>query len=109
MQEFSSYAPSKSGARPPTRFTYLLLLALYLAQGLPVGFVTQALPVILREQNASLVLIGWSGVLLMPWGLKFLWAPLQDRYYWPRIGLGRSWILPMQMISLVCMVGLAWL
>ena len=109
MQEFSSDAPSKSGARPPTRFTYLLLLALYLAQGLPVGFVTQALPVILREQNASLVLIGWSGVLLMPWGLKFLWAPLQDRYYWPRIGLGRSWILPMQMISLVCMVGLAWL
>ena len=107
MQELSTDAPSKSGARPPTRFTYLLLLALYLAQGLPVGFVTQALPVILREQQASLVLIGWSGVLLMPWGLKFLWAPLQDRYYWPRIGLGRSWILPTQGVALLCVAGLA--
>lgn len=107
MQELSTDAPSKSGARPATRFTYLLLLALYLAQGLPVGFVTQALPVILREQQASLVLIGWSGVLLMPWGLKFLWAPLQDRYYWPRIGLGRSWILPTQGVALLCVAGLA--
>ena len=107
MQELSTDAPSKSGARPPTRSTYLLLLALYLAQGLPVGFVTQALPVILREQQASLVLIGWSGVLLMPWGLKFLWAPLQDRYYWPRIGLGRSWILPTQGVALLCVAGLA--
>lgn len=107
MQDPIQDVPSQCGTRPPTRFTYVLLLALYLAQGLPVGFVTQALPVILREQQASLVLIGWSGVLLMPWGIKFLWAPLQDRYYWPRIGLGRSWILPTQVVSLACVAGLA--
>ncbi|MDO5653154.1 MAG: MFS transporter [Brachymonas sp.] len=101
-----SSTPSET-PRPQPLFTYVLL-ALYLAQGLPVGFITQALPVVLREQQASLVLIGWSGMLLVPWSVKFLWAPLQDRYYWPRMGLGRSWIVPMQVLALLAVGGLAW-
>ena len=36
----------------------VLLGSLYLAQGLPYGFFTQALPVLLRESGMSLPLIG---------------------------------------------------
>lgn len=40
---------------------YLLLFSLYWAQGLPVGFMTHALPVILRAQGVSLAHIGGFG------------------------------------------------
>lgn len=86
--------------------TFGLLITLYLAQGLPLGFITQALPAILREYNVSLKMIGWTGVLLAPWALKFLWAPIVDRVYHQKIGQSRSWILPMQLFSaiLLCFI-----
>lgn len=84
-----------------------LLLTLYFAQGLPSGFVTQALPAILRQYNASLVAIGWSGLVLVPWGIKFLWSPFVDSHYSSRMGRSRSWILPLQIGSIVVLVILA--
>ena len=49
---------------------YLLLFSLYWAQGLPVGFMTHALPVILRAQGVSLAHIGGFGLLMLPWSIK---------------------------------------
>jgi MFS transporter, PAT family, beta-lactamase induction signal transducer AmpG len=73
-----------------------LLSSLYLAQGLPYGFFTQALPVVMRKEGLSLALIGAAAVLALPWGLKFLWAPLVDRYAGSALGARRGWILPLQ-------------
>lgn len=103
---------SKSPAPPSsTHLTHYktlgLLLTLYLAQGLPAGFITQALPAILREYKVSLVAIGWSGLILVPWGLKFLWATVVDGYYSQKIGRAKSWILPMQGLSIVILVAVA--
>ncbi len=64
-------APARLGI--PTG-TLALLAALYFAQGLPYGFFTQALPVVLRESGFSLIAISATGVLFAPWALKFLWA-----------------------------------
>ena len=55
---------------PSLRQTYLLLFSLYWAQGLPVGFMTHALPVILRAQGVSLAHIGGFGLLMLPWSIK---------------------------------------
>ncbi len=85
-----------------------LLLSLYLAQGLPVGFMTQALPAILRQYGVSLTAIGGFGLLMAPWALKFLWAPLVDRYYSEKTGQSRSWILPTQMLTVLCVASIAW-
>ena len=74
-----------------------LLGALYFSQGLPFGFFTQSLPVMLRESGFSLGVIGLTQMLAMPWGLKFLWAPLVDRYSFPRVGPRKSWIIPLQL------------
>lgn len=84
-----------------------LLLALYLAQGVPFGVYTQALPAILREYHAPLSLISLSGLLALPWALKVFWSPLVDRHYWPRIGYRRSWILPMNLGLVGVMAALA--
>ena len=77
----------------------MLLGSLYFAQGLPFGFFYQALPVLMRERDYSLVAIGLSSLLAAPWGLKFLWAPLIDRYGSPRYGRRRTFIIPLQIMS----------
>jgi len=73
-----------------------LLSALYFAQGLPFGFQTGALPILLRERGASLTAISFASALALPWMLKWLWAPLVDRYGSARFGRRRSWLLPLQ-------------
>ncbi len=85
-----------------------LLASLYVCQGLPFGFFTQALPVMLRRDGVSLEAIGLSSLLAMPWALKFLWAPLVDRWFWPAVGRRRSWILPMQALTVVALLAVAW-
>jgi len=60
------------------RHKILLLTALYAAQGLPYGFFTQALPVLLRDAGLSLKAISATSLLFLPWALKFLWAPFVD-------------------------------
>lgn len=83
-----------------------LLGALYFSQGLPYGFFTQALPALLRREGASLPAIGASSLLALPWALKFLWAPLVDRWHSPRWGRRRSWILPLQWAAILTLCGL---
>lgn len=78
-----------------------LLGTLYISQGLPFGFFTQALPAVMRQQGISLAAIGLSTLLMLPWGLKFLWAPWVDH------GPRRRWILPLQLASATVLILLA--
>ncbi len=80
---------------PPSQ-KFLLLTSLYLAQGVPFGFFTQALPVLMREQGLSLKAISATSLLFLPWALKFLWAPLVDH-----VGTRKQWILAMQFLSVL--------
>lgn len=75
----------------------LLLGSLYLSQGLPFGFFTQALPVLLRAEGLSLPLLGLAQLLTIPWALKFLWAPWIDRVQPGRAGKRRKVIIPLQL------------
>ena len=72
-----------------------LLIALYMAQGLPFGFFTLALPVLLREAGYSLTQISLLSFVALPWVLKFLWAPVLDH-----TGTRRSWLLGFQFASI---------
>lgn len=78
-----------------------LLIALYLAQGLPYGFFTQALPVLLRESGYSLKAISATSLLYLPWALKFLWAPYLDHR-----GTRRQWLLVWQLSSVAAALAL---
>ncbi|USA45879.1 MFS transporter [Acinetobacter sp. C26M] len=89
---------------PNLRQIYILLFSLYWAQGLPVGFMTHALPVILRTQGVSLAHIGGFGLLMLPWSIKIFWAAYVDRFALSKLGHYRSWIIPTQLCSVVILI-----
>jgi MFS transporter, PAT family, beta-lactamase induction signal transducer AmpG len=87
----------------PLRAPHLpLLAALYTAQGLPFGFFTLALPVLMREAGWSLTALGFLQFLAAPWVLKMLWAPIVDHH-----GQRRTWLLSMQLASCALAVAMA--
>jgi hypothetical protein len=76
------------------RSRFGILAVLYLAQGLPYGFQSFALPIFLRRSGVSLTAIGLLSALALPWLFKPLWAPLVDRYGQTR----RAWIIPLMLL-----------
>ncbi|MBZ0114556.1 MAG: MFS transporter [Thermoanaerobaculia bacterium] len=87
-------------------FRFTLLGLLYVSQAIPLGFFIVAVPSILRSEGLSLERVGLLSALAFPWLLKFLWAPLVDRFGSSRRGHYRSWILPLQ---LLCVFIVAWI
>lgn len=80
----------------------LVLAGLYTAQAIPLYLVAAAIPPILRARGVDLALIGSFAVLMAPWVLKFLWAPLIDRY-----GSRKLWIVVTQAVTLTAIAGLS--
>ncbi len=74
-----------------------LLGSLYLSQLMPLLFLFQALPVVLRQKGMSLTAIGLIPLVILPITLKFLWSPLIDRYSFTRLGHYRFWIICFQL------------
>ncbi len=70
----------------------LLFASLYFSEGAPIGFLWWALPTRLRAAGVEVSEITTLlGVLVLPWALKFLGAPLIDILRTPRWPL-RAWI-----------------
>ncbi|MTH99989.1 MFS transporter [Roseibium sp. RKSG952] len=78
---------------------FVTLSGLYLAQGIPTYLIAAALPPVLREYGVSRSAIGFFSLLMLPLVLKFLWAPLIDRFRLLPIGHRRGWIVPMQLVT----------
>lgn len=75
----------------------LLISALYISQSVPVSFIKTGFQVFLKNQGIAYDSISkLLGLLLLPWALKFLWAPLVDRIGSKKFGHRKSWIFPMQ-------------
>ena len=81
-----------------------LLTSLYFSQGLPNGFFTQALPVLLRHYNFSLAAIGLTSLLSLTWAFKFIWSPLVDQFGSNRFGYRKSWIVPLQLMAVLLLI-----
>ena len=80
------------------------ITALAIANTTPLYFATVALPTIMRTNGVSLTIIGLFGSLMLPWAFKFLWAPLLDRYYSVKFGKRKSWLIPLQILILICLM-----
>lgn len=91
----------------PVRWRVLGIVgALYTAQFIPLMFAFMAVPIILRTEGHSATTIGLVQLGLLPYLLKFLWAPLIDKY---KLGRNRykSWIWVLSALHLVSLVALA--
>ena len=104
--------PAKTDSRQGLLLT--AVGSLYVTQGIPVGFSMVALPAILRQAGVPLEVVGMASMTMLPWLLKFLWAPLADRYTlfsFGRLDLGRrrSWILCFQSLMVVALAVIAFL
>ena len=76
------------------RARVLTLCALYVAQGIPWGFITVTFVTYLAAEGFAakdLALLLTLGTL--PWSLKFFWGPVIDRYQYRPMGRRRPWIL----------------
>jgi MFS family permease len=85
---------------------WTLLTALYFAQGIPFGLFTQALPVILRQNDTPLEIIGLSSLLAFPWLLKWLWSPWVDTAPpWSRRRRS-GWLAPLLAVSALVLLAI---
>tara|TARA_X000001036_G_scaffold335776_1_gene314692 strand:- start:371 stop:3004 length:2634 start_codon:yes stop_codon:yes gene_type:complete len=72
----------------------MTLCVLYIAQGIPWGFITVTFVTFLAGEGisadniATLLLLG-----TLPWTFKFLWGPVIDRFQYRPMGRRRPWIL----------------
>ncbi|MXQ14251.1 MFS transporter [Microvirga makkahensis] len=63
---------------------------LYVGQSIISGMTFSALPSVLRDRGLPLDRIGLVYLAVLPWVLKFLWAPALERYRLPATGPSRS-------------------
>ena len=63
---------------------------LYVGQSIIGGLTFLALPSVLRERGLPLDQIGVTYLAVLPWAVKFLWAPAVERYRLPDTGPARS-------------------
>ena len=86
------------------RARVITLSALYVAQGVPWGFITVTMVTFLAAEGADAGDLAYLLTLgTLPWSFKFLWGPIIDRFQLPNLGRRRPWILIAQtgMIALL--------
>ncbi len=83
-----SHAPAATPRGLIPSIGFLVILQATLAQ-----FVVHGVPLFLREAGHSATVIGLIYLVSLPYVMRFLWAPLIDRYGSARLGHFRSWIV----------------
>ncbi|MDQ8728672.1 MFS transporter [Bradyrhizobium sp. LHD-71] len=91
---------------------YRVLLAIggvYLVQSLISGLTFNGVPAALRSSGASLDSIGLVSLVMVPWALKFIWAPAIERYRLPhgRPRRSRQVVAMCQVVAMLSLVALA--
>lgn len=86
-------------------FTFL---SLYIAQSIPMSFFSTIMPVLMRQQEYSLEVIGLLQFLKLPWVLKFLWSPAVDRTSHKTSDYKR-WIFSSELIYAVVILAISFL
>src|SRR5437762_2541123 len=84
-------------------WTALWVNTTYFAEGLPLIVTLRLGTVFFTDIGASLTSIGYVNFLGLPWNFKFLWAPLLDIF-----GTKRRWLVALQTIVGVVILGVAW-
>ncbi|WP_309085711.1 MFS transporter [Chelativorans sp.] len=82
-------------ALPSPSAVVLAVGGLYVAQSVIGGVTWAGLPAVLRDRGLPLDSVGLLSLIALPWALKFLWAPMVERYRLPPVGRNRSGMIVM--------------
>ena len=70
------------------------LFLFYFIEGLVIGYYRDSLQVLLIEKGATYEELSVLSLTMIPFSLKFLSAPIIDKYYDTDFGKRKSWIVP---------------
>ncbi|HEY8510002.1 MAG TPA: MFS transporter [Steroidobacteraceae bacterium] len=85
----------------------LVIMFLGAASGFPNQITESVLQLWLKDFGVTNTAIGILSYVAIPYLIKFLWAPLLDRYPLPFLGRRRGWILATQLASAAAIAVLA--
>lgn len=71
--------------------------------GIPLGLTGGTLQAWMADKSLDITLIGVFSLVGLPYTLKFLWAPIMDRFVPPFLGRRRGWMIIAQ-VALVCAI-----
>lgn len=89
------------------RMLIALLMGFY--SGLPLLLTGSVLQAWMKENGVDLTTIGLFALAGLPYSMKFLWAPLFDRYTLPLFGRRRGWLIVAQIGLALAIAALAFL
>ena len=84
----------------------LVALLMGFSSGLPLLLTGSVLQAWMQQEGVDLTVIGLMALVGLPYTLKFLWAPLTDRYCLPFFGRRRGWLIVIQLLLMVVVGGL---
>lgn len=85
----------------------LVSLVMGFASGLPLLLTLSVLQAWMKEEGVDLAVIGLMALVGLPYTLKFLWAPVLDRYTIPIFGRRRGWLLIAQTALVLAIIALS--
>jgi MFS transporter, putative signal transducer len=83
-------ALDEKASHPSPVAIFLAIGGVYVGQSVIGGLTMLGLPAVLRTQGLPLDQIGLLYLTVLPWALKFLWAPQIERFRLPARGRNRS-------------------
>ena len=84
-----------------------VLLFLGFSSGLPFYLTSKTLQGWMTTAKVDLATIGFFSLVTLPYSLKFVWAPVMDRYIPPFLGRRRGWVLITQVLLLVAIAAMS--
>ena len=110
-----SQSPTAPAARPTwsetlaSIFSGRMFVALLMgfASGLPLLLTGSVLQAWMKDSGVDIRAIGLVALVGLPYTLKFLWAPLFDRYTPPLLGRRRGWLFLAQAALAMALVALS--
>jgi MFS transporter, PAT family, beta-lactamase induction signal transducer AmpG len=78
-----------------------VLVLLGFSSGLPFYLTSKTLQAWMTTAKVDLATIGFFSLVTLPYSLKFVWAPVMDRYIPPFLGRRRGWVLITQLLLLL--------
>ena len=98
--------PSQSFLSNILHKRFLVTFAMGMASGLPLLITITLMQAWAKDAGISLKNIGLMALVGLPYTLKFVWAPIFDRFSLPFLGRRRGWLLTIQIALFMAIVAM---